>query len=131
MMEVKEIQDVDLSLNPVIAQMSKMEHEQILFCNDNATGLKAIIAVHNTVLGPALGGTRMWMYKNEKEALIDVLRLSRGMTYKNSISGLKEAVLILNNTSGVGIVHLDETDVIRNKLVKKIVNAYRDIQNNN
>jgi phosphate starvation-inducible PhoH-like protein len=50
---------------------------------------------------------------------------------RNSISGLKEAVLILNNTSGVGIVHLDETDVIRNKLVKKIVNAYRDIQNNN
>ena len=88
MMEVKELQDVDLSLNPVIAQMSKMEHEQILFCNDNATGLKAIIAVHNTVLGPALGGTRMWMYKNEMEALTDVLRLSRGMTYKNSISGL-------------------------------------------
>ena len=50
---------------------------------------------------------------------------------RNSISGLKEAVLILNNTSGVGIVHLDETDIIRNKLVKKIVNAYRDIQNNN
>tara|TARA_B100001175_G_scaffold50350_1_gene39655 strand:- start:6791 stop:7759 length:969 start_codon:yes stop_codon:yes gene_type:complete len=50
---------------------------------------------------------------------------------RNSISGLKEAVLILKNTSGVGIVHLDETDVIRNKLVKKIVNAYTDIQNNN
>jgi leucine dehydrogenase len=68
--------------------MSKMGHEQILFCNDEATGLKAIIAVHNTVLGPALGGTRMWMYNNEMEALNDVLRLSRGMTYKNAISGL-------------------------------------------
>jgi len=88
MFEVKEIQESDLALNPVIAQMSKMNHEQILFCNDNSTGLKAIIAVHNTVLGPALGGTRMWMYNNEIEALNDVLRLSRGMTYKNAISGL-------------------------------------------
>ncbi len=88
MFEVKNIEDVNLSENPVIAQMSKYNHEQLLFCNDNATGLKAIIAVHNTVLGPALGGTRMWMYNTEMEALNDVLRLSRGMTYKNSISGL-------------------------------------------
>ncbi len=88
MFEVKEIQDTDLATNPVIAQMSKFNHEQILFCNDNSTGLKAIIAVHNTVLGPALGGTRMWSYNNEMEALNDVLRLSRGMTYKNAISGL-------------------------------------------
>jgi leucine dehydrogenase len=78
----------DLNSNPVIQQMSTLGHEQILFCNDHATGLKAIIAVHNTVLGPALGGTRMWMYNNEMEALNDVLRLSRGMTYKNAISGL-------------------------------------------
>lgn len=68
--------------------MSTMGHEQVLFCNDSATGLKAIIAIHNTVLGPALGGTRMWAYSNEMEALNDVLRLSKGMTYKNSISGL-------------------------------------------
>ncbi|MCG8574118.1 MAG: leucine dehydrogenase [Flavobacteriales bacterium] len=68
--------------------MSKYNHEQLLFCNDNETGLKAILAVHNTTLGPALGGTRMWNYNNELEALNDVLRLSRGMTYKNSISGL-------------------------------------------
>ena len=88
MIEVKNIQETNLVENPVIAQMSKSNHEQILFCNDNATGLKAIIAVHNTVLGPALGGTRMWMYNNEMDALTDVLRLSRGMTYKNSISGL-------------------------------------------
>lgn len=88
MFEVKNIEDVNLEENPVIAQMSKFDHEQLLFCNDNSTGLKAIIAVHNTVLGPALGGTRMWMYNNEMEALNDVLRLSRGMTYKNSISGL-------------------------------------------
>lgn len=88
MFEVKELKDVNLSENPVIAQMSALNHEQLLFCNDNETGLKAIIAVHNTVLGPALGGTRMWMYNNEMEALNDVLRLSRGMTYKNAISGL-------------------------------------------
>lgn len=88
MFEVKKIEDINLSENPIIAQMSQYNHEQLLFCNDNETGLKAIIAVHNTVLGPALGGTRMWMYANEMEALIDVLRLSRGMTYKNSISGL-------------------------------------------
>ena len=88
MFDVKKIEDTNLMENPVIAQMSKYNHEQLLFCNDNATGLKAIIAVHNTVLGPALGGTRMWAYANEMDALTDVLRLSRGMTYKNSISGL-------------------------------------------
>jgi leucine dehydrogenase len=73
--------------NP-LAQMVAMNHEQVLFCQDRETGLKAIIAVHNTDLGPALGGTRMWQYENEQDALTDVLRLSRGMTYKNSISGL-------------------------------------------
>jgi leucine dehydrogenase len=73
--------------NP-LTQMISMNHEQVLFCQDRETGLKAIIAVHNTDLGPALGGTRMWQYENEQDALTDVLRLSRGMTYKNSISGL-------------------------------------------
>jgi len=88
MFEVKKIEDTNLADNPVIAQMSKYNHEQLLFCNDNSTGLKAIVAVHNTILGPALGGTRMWNYATEMDALNDVLRLSRGMTYKNSISGL-------------------------------------------
>ncbi len=88
MFEVKDIKETTLGENPVVQRMSQYNHEQLLFCNDNATGLKAIIAVHNTTLGPALGGTRMWNYNNELEALNDVLRLSRGMTYKNSISGL-------------------------------------------
>jgi leucine dehydrogenase len=88
MFEVKDIKETNLIDNPVVERMSQYNHEQLLFCNDNATGLKAIIAVHNTTLGPALGGTRMWQYNNELEALNDVLRLSRGMTYKNSISGL-------------------------------------------
>jgi leucine dehydrogenase len=64
------------------------EHEEILFCHDKNVGLKAIIAIHNTALGPALGGTRMWDYKTEEEALIDVLRLSKGMTYKAAAAGL-------------------------------------------
>ncbi|MBS1651984.1 MAG: Glu/Leu/Phe/Val dehydrogenase [Bacteroidetes bacterium] len=68
--------------------MGIYNHEQVLFCNDNATGLKAIIAVHNTVLGPSLGGTRFWNYNSEAEAITDVLRLSRGMTYKSSVAGL-------------------------------------------
>lgn len=88
MINTREVTAEDIATNPVIAAMSQYNHEQLLFCNDNATGLKAIIAVHNTVLGPSLGGTRMWMYNNELEALNDVLRLSRGMTYKNAISGL-------------------------------------------
>ncbi len=75
-------------IDPVFGQMSFDDHEQIVFCNDKDTGLKAIIGIHNTVLGPALGGTRMWKYNNEWEALNDVLRLSRGMTFKAAITGL-------------------------------------------
>ena len=65
------------------------EFEQIVFCNDSKLGLKAIIAIHSTVLGPATGGCRMWNYMSESEAFEDVLRLSKGMTYKASISGLE------------------------------------------
>ncbi len=65
-------------------------HETVAFCHDRDSGLKAIIAVHDTTLGPALGGCRMWPYAGEQEALDDVLRLSRGMTYKAAISGLDQ-----------------------------------------
>lgn len=85
----------------VFGQVMKSEHEQVVFCYDKASGLKALIAVHNTVLGPAAGGTRMWMYKNEADALNDVLRLSRGMTLKNSVAGINlgggKAVIIGNS----------------------------------
>ncbi len=64
------------------------DHEEVIFCHNKEVGLKAIIAIHNTALGPALGGTRMWNYKSDEEALIDVLRLSKGMTYKASAAGL-------------------------------------------
>ena len=72
----------------VFAQMQEMQHEQVVFCRDEHTGLKAIIGIHNTVLGPAMGGTRMWNYASEEEALTDVLRLSRGMTFKSALAGL-------------------------------------------
>lgn len=78
----------DQEVGSIIDSMYAMGHEQVLFCQDKDTGLRAIIAVHNTVLGPSLGGTRMWNYRNEQEALKDVLRLSRGMTYKSSLAGL-------------------------------------------
>ncbi len=72
----------------VIGRMEKHDHEEVLFCFDRPTGLRAIIAIHDTTLGPALGGTRMWPYTSEDDALRDVLRLSRGMTYKSSLAGL-------------------------------------------
>ncbi len=88
-METDVVQLSDLKkVPPVFGQASFDEHEQVVFCNDKDTGLKAIIGIHNTVLGPALGGTRMWQYTSEWEALNDVLRLSRGMTFKSAITGL-------------------------------------------
>jgi valine dehydrogenase (NAD+) len=64
------------------------EHEQVVFCNDSATGLKAIVAIHSTALGPALGGTRFYPYACTDDAIVDVLNLSRGMSYKNALAGL-------------------------------------------
>jgi len=77
------------SSNPsILEQLSLFGHKKVVFCNDLATGLKAIIAIHDTTLGPALGGVRMWNYNSEAEALEDVLRLSKGMTYKAAVAGL-------------------------------------------
>ncbi len=82
----------------VLEQMQSMGHEQVMFCTDPHTGLNAIIAIHNTTLGPSLGGTRLWNYNSHEDAITDALRLSRGMTYKSAISGLNlgggKAVLI-------------------------------------
>lgn len=74
--------------NTIFELMKEMEHEQLVFCHDPHSSLKAIIAIHNTTLGPALGGTRMWNYASDDDAVVDALRLSRGMTYKAAISGL-------------------------------------------
>ena len=72
----------------IFESLAKNGHEEVVFCHNADAGLKAIIAIHNSVLGPALGGLRMWPYASEQEALNDVLRLSRGMTYKAAVSGL-------------------------------------------
>ncbi len=76
------------------------DHEQVVFCSDKTSNLKAIIAIHNTTLGPSLGGARMWMYQSSEDALVDALRLSRGMTYKAAVAGLNlgggKAVIIGN-----------------------------------
>jgi leucine dehydrogenase len=72
----------------VFQEIEQYGHEQIVFCNEPSVGLKAIIAIHDTTLGPALGGCRFWNYSNESDALTDVLRLSRGMTYKAAVAGL-------------------------------------------
>jgi glutamate dehydrogenase/leucine dehydrogenase len=72
----------------VLAQMNTGKHEQVVFVQDLDAGLRAIIAIHNTTLGPALGGTRMYPYRTEEQALRDVLNLSRGMTDKAAAAGL-------------------------------------------
>jgi leucine dehydrogenase len=72
----------------VFDQMINRGHERVAFHHDPATGLRAIVAIHNTVLGNALGGTRRWYYETEEDALYDVLRLSQGMTYKSAAAGL-------------------------------------------
>lgn len=78
--------------------MSEFDYEQLVFCNDEKSGLKAIVCIHNSTLGPALGGLRYYEYPSEEEAIIDVVRLARGMTYKNAAAGVNlggaKAVLI-------------------------------------
>lgn len=71
-----------------VEKIFSSDHEEVAFFNDPAVGLKAIVAIHNTQLGPALGGLRMWNYESADDALVDALRLSRGMTYKAAIAGL-------------------------------------------
>jgi leucine dehydrogenase len=84
----------------VYTMMTRHDHEQVVFCNEPDCGLKAIIAIHDTTLGPSLGGCRFYPYQSDEEGLNDVLRLSRGMTYKASIAGLNlgggKAVIIAN-----------------------------------
>ncbi|KGR91463.1 leucine dehydrogenase [Ureibacillus massiliensis 4400831 = CIP 108448 = CCUG 49529] len=72
----------------IFKSLENHDYEQLLFCQDRTSGLKAIIAIHDTTLGPALGGIRMWQYETEDQAIEDALRLARGMTYKNACAGL-------------------------------------------
>ncbi len=88
-------------LVPLFDQMAEFGHEQLLLCFDKATGYRGIICVHDTTLGPALGGTRLWQYASDEEAIVDALRLARGMTYKNAVAGLNlgggKAVIMADN----------------------------------
>jgi leucine dehydrogenase len=68
--------------------IAEMGHEQVVLCQDSASAYRGIIAVHSTTLGPALGGTRFWNYASDDDAIVDALRLARGMTYKNAVAGL-------------------------------------------
>ncbi len=88
MLEVKNLNETGVKDQGIFGLITDMGHEQILVCSDNELGLKAVIGIHNTTLGPALGGSRMWTYASDMDALKDVLRLSRGMTFKAAISGI-------------------------------------------
>jgi len=88
MFKISDIRNVKGIEKDVLSYMDLKKHEKVVFCEDTKTNLKAIIAIHNTNLGPALGGTRMWEYKDISAATKDVLRLSRGMTWKAAITGL-------------------------------------------
>ena len=106
-----------------LAQMSDYNHEQVTFCYDKVTGLRAIIAIHNTVLGPGMGGTRMWDYNSEGEALTDALRLSRGMTLKNAIAGL--------NIGGGKAVIIGDAGKIKNEALMRKFGQFVDGLNGN
>ncbi|MFT4975406.1 MAG: leucine dehydrogenase, partial [Myxococcota bacterium] len=86
----------------IFTEMAELGHEQVVFCRDDAVGLRAIIGIHSTALGPALGGLRLYPYTSEEAAIRDVLRLSRGMTYKAAVAGLDlgggKAVIIGDRT---------------------------------
>lgn len=103
----------------IFGQLDAFGHKKVVFCNDPETGLKAIIAIHDTTLGPAIGGTRMWAYRSEKDALHDVLRLSKAMTYKAAITGLNlgggKAVII-------GDSRRDKTEALLRKFGRFIKN---------
>ncbi|WP_240138450.1 Leu/Phe/Val dehydrogenase [Streptomyces sp. MUM 178J] len=80
--------DVTDGVLHTLFQSEQGGHEQVVLCQDRTSGLKAVIAVHSTALGPALGGTRFYPYASEEEAVADALNLSRGMSYKNALAGL-------------------------------------------
>jgi len=110
---------IQLEENSIFNQLSACGHQKVVFCNDDDTGLRAIIAIHDTTLGPAIGGTRMWSYATEQEALSDVLRLSQAMTYKAAITGLNlgggKAVII-------GDSRTDKTEALMRRFGRFIEN---------
>ena len=85
--------------------IAEMGHEQLVLCQDRASGYRGIVAIHSTTLGPALGGTRFWNYASDEDAIVDALRLARGMTYKNAVAGLNlgggKSVIIGDNKTAI------------------------------
>jgi leucine dehydrogenase len=98
--------------------MEKYGHEQVVFCSNVGSGLKAIIAIHDTTLGPALGGARMWNYHSIDQAMKDVLRLSRGMTYKAAVAGL--------NLGGGKAVIIGDSATQKNELLFRTFGKFID-----
>ena len=96
-------------------------HEEVIYFSDPTCNLKAIVAIHNTILGPALGGTRLWSYGSEEEALEDVLRLSKGMTYKAAVSGL--------NLGGGKAVIIGEPDEVKSEALFRSYGRFLDSLN--
>ena len=105
--------------NSVFKKIKNDNHEQIVFCNDDKIGLKAIIGIHNTVLGPAIGGTRMWDYISDEEALHDVINLSKAMSYKSSLAGL--------NAGGGKAVIIGDPKIKSEKFIKRFGEFINDL----
>ncbi|MBI2851877.1 MAG: Glu/Leu/Phe/Val dehydrogenase [Chloroflexi bacterium] len=93
----------------IIEYMERHDYEQLVFCSDPQAGLRAIISIHDTTLGPALGGVRMWPYRTEEEAILDVLRLGQAMTYKSAVAGLN---LGGGKTVVIGDPNKDKSDAL-------------------
>ena len=101
----------------IFEKLTEFRYEQLVFCHDESTGLRAIIAIHDTTLGPALGGCRLWPYETEDEAVTDALRLARGMTYKAAASGLN---LGGGKTVIIGDPHKDKSEALFRSLGRYI-----------
>ena len=101
----------------VFKGMGKWGHEQVLFTREESVGYLGIIAIHDTTLGPALGGTRLWKYDSEEEAVIDVLRLSMGMTYKAAVAGL--------NLGGGKSVIIGDPEIPRREMIFRVLRLAR------
>ena len=105
--------------NSVFEKIKQDNHEQLVFCNDESIGLKAIIGIHNTSLGPAIGGTRMWNYASDSAALEDVINLSKAMSYKSSLAGL--------NAGGGKAVIIGEPSLKSEKFIKRFGEFINDL----
>ena len=105
--------------NSVFEKIKNDNHEQLVFCNDESLGLKAIIGIHNTVLGPAIGGTRMWNYVTDAAALKDVINLSKAMSYKSSLAGL--------NAGGGKAVIIGDPKIKSEKFIKRFGEFINDL----